>query len=266
MGTEGDRRIEGIRRKLDRGHEHLQDAMSRINAFIDTETTTLSTDPDLGPAAEYPFQIHFSRHPDRIDWGLRLGDGIQNLRSALDSLVWHLAIKATGQDPPPNPTGVGFPIFESEAGFRKGGSGQIESLDDCPRTIIEWVQPYHGRHGTDFEPLWFLNKLSNVHKHRIVTPVFIEMDEPDVRKFVVSNAEDASIIRTDEPLEDGATVFKVRFDQPTYVNMDLHFRLDIGFDLVELGLADTGIYRATRALNEIVQETKRVAAQLAPFV
>src|SRR5277367_3896862 len=58
--------------------------------------------------------------PAPIDrWSLIASDCVHNLRSALNHLVYALAIKNTGTNPPPNSRSLQFPIADSKVAFEK---------------------------------------------------------------------------------------------------------------------------------------------------
>jgi hypothetical protein len=90
-----------------------------------------------------------------------IGDCLQNLRSALDYLVWELCLAANGTPTENN----AFPICESSESFKRLRARRLQGIADEAATQIELLQPYH-REQYETDPLWILNKLTNVSKHR----------------------------------------------------------------------------------------------------
>jgi len=101
-----------------------------------------------------------------------IGDSCNNLRSALDHLLWQLWILQY----PTFEESVYFPIFDSESAFKKGSPKNIGpkrarsvgtdkiTLTDNQRAIIESLQPYKTRNPA----LSFLRDVNNSDKHRLI--------------------------------------------------------------------------------------------------
>ncbi len=119
--------------------------------------------------------------------GLLVGDVVHNIRSALDHLVYQLAlINAGGNVARPDRTQ--FPIRDSRSRFDQAAATDLAEVAPNHRDVIEGFQPYHPMEeniavGPYFHPLAMLRDLSNTDKHRILTPVLIAsthfgMDRP----------------------------------------------------------------------------------------
>jgi hypothetical protein len=98
-----------------------------------------------------------------IDIIFTLSDAIYSLRSGLDQLAWRLALLGN-----PQPSrGVMFPILPDKS------SRSIEKFQKLVRDmpceavgIIKELQPYNRGTAYRDHPLWQLNELSNMDKHR----------------------------------------------------------------------------------------------------
>jgi hypothetical protein len=101
--------------------------------------------------------------PDSI--GMLVGEFTYALRSGLDQLAWQLALLTT--DKPGRQTC--FPI-ESECPLpsNKSYREKIADIPPAALSIIESLQPYQGWSVREKHPLWQLNKLGNIDKHRVV--------------------------------------------------------------------------------------------------
>jgi hypothetical protein len=108
---------------------------------------------------------------------LVVGDIIQNIRSSLDYAVYQLAKSYGHVEFSKISHRSQFPIFgnvsnsgntiDGERCFQENAiNDTIKYISPAAQSIIESVQPY--KNGDKFEehPLWLLNKLSNIDKHR----------------------------------------------------------------------------------------------------
>lgn len=101
---------------------------------------------------------------------LYLGELLYQLRAALDSLVYELAILDSGKDPPPKAKGLEFLIRASESSF-EDAAWKIKPLSDQHRDMIHSIQPYDvGERGEGeevvAEVLKELNDLARKDRHR----------------------------------------------------------------------------------------------------
>lgn len=101
---------------------------------------------------------------------LYLGELLYQLRAALDSLVYELAILDSGKDPPPKAEGLEFLIRSSESSF-DDAAWKIKPLSELHRGMIHSIQPYDvGERGEGEEVvagvLKELNDLARKDRHR----------------------------------------------------------------------------------------------------
>jgi len=92
---------------------------------------------------------------------------LHNLRSTLDHLAYSLAEKHTG-NPLPDPIAQTseFPIFSSDDS--KAIDKKIRGIHPHARAIIIDLQPYQRGNDYSLDPLWILQQLSNIDKHRLL--------------------------------------------------------------------------------------------------
>lgn len=107
---------------------------------------------------------------------LLLSEALHNLRSSLDHLAYALATAYTNPLPSDIADASQFPIVGDVN--RKGESGQgpkmfasqasrIRGIHPTAQQVIEGLQPYKKGKEFDNHPLWHLNRLSNLDKHRL---------------------------------------------------------------------------------------------------
>lgn len=104
--------------------------------------------------------------PERL--ALVIGDYLHNARAALDYLAWQLVL-ASGITPNGR---TKFPISKDPRLKKKRRSGVVvEPGVSAPiLAVVESLQPYHAPDPA-LHPLWLINELSNIDKHRTLHPI-----------------------------------------------------------------------------------------------
>jgi hypothetical protein len=124
--------------------------------------------------------VTFEHHPERPDtpwkfeikdeplpeFSLVIGDAVQNMRSALDYLVYELARHALAGKRLRKRTQ--FPISTSGIKYFQRGRYQVRPLFGEHRRRIRKLQPYQAKGDPRSQPLALLNRLSNTDKHRLL--------------------------------------------------------------------------------------------------
>ena len=111
-----------------------------------------------------------------IEWSVRVGEILYNLRSALDHLVWQLLL-ANRQNPGRHNA---FPIVNKPCDWQKATS-QLEGVTSQVEKMIQRLQPYTGGYSDlhlpfDVWALWTLHSLCNIDKHRYLHLVTVVPD------------------------------------------------------------------------------------------
>src|SRR5262249_28235966 len=101
--------------------------------------------------------------PPPLRLSLLIGDGIHNLRSALDHLAWQLVV---ANHSTPN-SETGFPISDLPKNFKSLLHQRLGAASSQAKAVCEGLQPYRG--GKD--ALWRLHRLDIADKHRLLIPV-----------------------------------------------------------------------------------------------
>jgi hypothetical protein len=175
------------------------------------------------------------------EWGVIVGDFAHNLRSALDHLVYQLAIL---NECDPEKMGTQFPIFTAEddylrVSFRGRRKGKLSSRDsqlwgvsDAHKAIIDGLQPFKADK-PKITALAVLNRMSNRDKHRLVSVSHGAMQNRSVIANPADPATEVEIIEADLSgvLEDGAELFRyiVRPDPNAEVQMGFRAEHWFGF-------------------------------------
>jgi hypothetical protein len=217
-----------VRRKVERARQHIADLDRRIHLFFtgppnpypivkETDSETGDLVFKLGKCAPIP-----------DDFPLIIGDALQNLRTALDHLVWQL-ILSNGNTPKIGTTG--FPLMKSAEEYKTDSPRKVKGMAPEAIRMIDALKPYGGGN----EDLFGLHLLNNVDKHRlllmcgaahIATNVKVELSLTPQWFHVALPMP----FQWTYPLKDGKEIFRIlkeevsRFDQ----NPDFSFRIAFG--------------------------------------
>lgn len=150
--------LTNVRFKLNRAHDYLALFQDELRGFLKGDPYELLPQGDPEPSG----QKFVLRIKETLPIEL-IGNAegfIQNLRTALDFLVWELSLLTT-ESPPGN---TQFPVFLTPEAYKKQGRTKIRAVPSAARALIEELQPYNRRESVD--PLWYVLTLSDVQKHR----------------------------------------------------------------------------------------------------
>lgn len=166
--------------------------------------------------------------PDPL-WSVRTGECLYGFRSALDHLALELADKFTPTAPAAVVEGSEFPIFGSRAPTGAELKKRIGAIDPAAQAIIEALQPHH-RGDPDYtrDPLWMLNELCNVDKHRSLNIVVVS--NAGIASTVSGGSIDAMTF-TKGTLHHGAEVLRVKSSPgiPGQMQMEFKFSYVVSF-------------------------------------
>lgn len=148
--------------KAARATEHLNDLRKLISDFLGKDPYTI-TKKDDEKRQLYIVRIESNPATPRIP--ILIGEFAYALRSALDQLVWQLALLSGHR--PGNKSA--FPIHHSDANTDR--QRFMLATWNVPAEAIEIIkrfQPYTRGNAYKSHPLWQLNKLCNLDKHQTI--------------------------------------------------------------------------------------------------
>lgn len=167
---------------------------------------------------EYLFDVSESV-PDA--WGFMVGDVLHNLQSALDNLIWSLAVQESGPNPP-NERAIGFPAFREPEDFDRRTPSTLQALHPNVRAEVKRLQPFSNPDTpVDLSPIWLLHELDRLDKHRSVHVVRHQQHAFDIE--VTPTPDDLDVQRhPTAALEHDTPVATVTFRRPVdTVQMDV---------------------------------------------
>lgn len=148
--------------KVKWAYQHLRTYESAALRYFDQNPGEVVSDTESDPNGRV--LIHFkARIPVPDDVSLIIGDAIQNLRSALDYLVWELVCVSGNQPTDKNM----FPICDSPESFDE--QCRRHRLDGVPIDAIAEIkalQPYHYGDKKTGAPIRVIDDFCNINKHR----------------------------------------------------------------------------------------------------
>lgn len=200
--------------KLRRAEEHLEGVRKEILAWHDA--TPYSVQATVSPdGTRHSMVVHFAVDLPAVRISILTGDCIHALRSALDHLVYGVAVHQTGADPPPNERQIQFPIADDEARFTSAAKTRLKGLSPELVKAIEAVQPYNRPHAAVPPLLALLRDFDDADKHRLLNVVVSAQAEAKLLSSIrVPAGETTRVSFNEGPLENGAETFVVETQTP----------------------------------------------------
>lgn len=157
------------RKRLKHARHHLKTFERAVKTFVQREPYIATSKYDRERRCYVGLIRKVLEMPDR--WPLVVGDIVHNLRSALDSLAYALAVKGAGRRPDKDEVRkIQFPICTLPEAFH-GKKGQLRRrltlLAPTAQAAVERLQPYNAAmKSKNIHVLAALDELANIDKHR----------------------------------------------------------------------------------------------------
>ncbi|HEX5040054.1 MAG TPA: hypothetical protein VFW95_07975 [Candidatus Limnocylindria bacterium] len=248
--------------KVARAEEHLGRLQEEIGRWREKCGDRMARDNN-DERTEFRWYTQWDVDPDGVRWALLLGDGIHNLRSALD----HAVYACSGPRPPAR---CEFPIFLDRTKFfrpvsdESGGLYKIRGIKDpVIRALIEGAQPWQNPRRPKYHWFWIVHELDIQDKHRLITPVV--MTPRDLRGGIGGEliGGGRAIVHISGPgrvpLENHALLMTVRTPKPArWMEVDASLDLGIGVEVADSEMGISSVLRetckATRGLIEQIRD------------
>jgi len=165
------------RSKLARAQEHIE--------LLDHELAASNAQPQraierahprpMGTSPSTELTLLDDKPEEARAWALIIGDAANSLRSALDHLVYQLALLDNRRKPREQLLArCQFPISSGPKAFRQRRVGYIGLLNDAHQASIRRLQPYQKGNRERAQRLRLLQSLVNTDKHRYVPLVVLD--------------------------------------------------------------------------------------------
>lgn len=161
--------------KISRAGEHLVSLKAEAREFLASSPWQNTRDTERAPEfVLYTFKV-VRTPPKRV--ALIVADVVHNLRSALDHLAWQLA-RTTTETPYDR---TFFPILKKDtAQSRRTFASALRDVPPEAQRIIAGFQPYQAGDEAENHPLWILQSLWNIDKHRAISPLAATIYLPEI--------------------------------------------------------------------------------------
>jgi hypothetical protein len=172
--------LSNIRAKLARSQEHIQTLNGEIRLWTERHPYSLHERVNADHT-RYSLIVRINEPPPFQRWTLIFADALTNLRSALDYLVYAVAVAQSGAAPPPFETKLQFPIADTKATFdERVRTKWLGSISDPVIAKFESFQPYNRPHPTLPPLLAVLRDLNNADKHRLIRLTYGSMGQANI--------------------------------------------------------------------------------------
>jgi len=247
--------LAGVRAKIDRAQHHFIDLHERIRVALELPEGK-DTSPPYKTEVDGQFRQFLTikrAKGEPLDSALPLivGDCIHNLRSALDHLIYQLAIlNGCGAKGARNTL---FPICITPGDFADISKRKVAPfVSGAALAEIEDIQPYRTTNMPDAAPLWHLAQIDNADKHRVL--VVLGHKFKPVAFAVSAGGEDFShdISESEwKPAEDGAEILRFEFSGHGKVHVKVKTASTVKF-------GDAGLPCDGRIVEDVIDQSGRM--------
>jgi hypothetical protein len=258
--------LTSVKAKLARAREHAEAVANEVTTWMDS--APYEGIPQVNADYTRYSIIHNVITPPALErWGLMIGDCFHNLRSALDHLVYAVAVHVTAQNPPPREKRLAFPIARDSAGFteKRQRIDKPNLLGDKVWAVIESVQPYHRPHKELPPLLLLLEEFDNADKHRLLQWALEDQvggQIENVRRKSGQGLDVKHVLLNRNP-KHGAEIAALIFNVPTE-DVDYHFETLMQLALVhEAGPPGNDRTDIGVLMNALRDETEAIVNEVA---
>jgi hypothetical protein len=142
--------------------EDFKVLLSEIAAFFERKPYEVVTEHNAD-FTKHTQHLKFKEPVPSRRWGRKFYLGVQQLRSALDHLIYAIAIHESGQDPPPDAEKLAFPVMTNPPDIPMW---KVASLSGPVKAAILGLQP--DPKNVEDSTLWQLEKFNAADKHRVL--------------------------------------------------------------------------------------------------
>lgn len=191
--------------KFDRAQEHFTKLEADIQDYLGSQPYVLVAEDQSKDRLVQLWRMRVLR-PAPKHLSAVIGDCIQNLRSALDHIVWERSRIYTGS-PVAN---TQFPIVSLASDYPEKSKRPTRGLSQQAKDLVERFQPYHHGDAADGHPFALLADLSNVDKHRAIVLAAAAIGDVSFSLSEVENAQIESVMMAHGLVRDGEVMARVR--------------------------------------------------------
>ncbi|MFZ0798756.1 MAG: hypothetical protein WCA13_11740 [Terriglobales bacterium] len=246
--------LESVRAKIDRAQHHLDAVKTALKLVLGSESKTQSVAFKIDPERQQLITTIPKAPPIDPALPLMIGDCVHNLRSALDHLVYQLALQNGASSKAAEKTF--FPIYLTETEFDDRVKKLVKPfISDSAFTELQQSQPYAAYDIPEEADIWILHKLDIIDKHRLL---IVAGQQFAVTQFTLTFPNRApwhEVISEPKwkPMEDGAEIIRFEIPGAFYAPGKVRVQIDAikTVEFINTGLRCDGVMVET-ALNQFM--------------
>jgi hypothetical protein len=243
--------LTSVHAKLRRAEEHVGVLGEEISAWIDSGTHTFTTERNE-QFTELYFRAKLNGpEPNLLRWTLIAGDAVNNMRSALEHLVYSIAKYETRNDPTADIERLSFIIVDSPEVWDSKDTQRMAVKFSLPvQKAIRSVQPFNRTNPLIPPFLSILRDFSNADKHRLLKLAAAAVSAASL-KFSTPSWDDTSVGIFAEPMQDGNifAIIKTPNPEPNLTLERAQFTIEIAlWHGLKAGTSDQLMSRTTAIL------------------
>jgi len=231
--------LQSVRAKIDRAKRHFDAISSALRVVLGTEPEAEHVLLNKDYERQQLVVVIPRVAPIDPTLPLMVGDCVHNLRSALDHLVYRLAIKNGAS--PECAEKTFFPIYLTKDDFDRRVKKLVKPfISDAALAEIENSQPYTAYDVPDTADIWVLHQLDIIDKHRLLIVAGQRCAVTEFTVTVPTGERFHQVIAEPKwkPMKDGTEI--IRFDLFHAISAPGKVRVQI--DMVKsVQFADTGL-------------------------
>jgi hypothetical protein len=253
--------LASVRAKIDRAQFHFNKINTALNLVLGTKPETKTVTSKIDSQGKEIVLCIPKAEPIPPTLPLIIGDCVHNLRSALDHLVYQLAVR-NGSCPSVFADKIFFPIYLNPSEFNNRPEKLVKPfISGTAFTEIEKSQPYAAYDSPEESDIWILHKLDIIDKHRLLIIAGQKFAAVEFTIDFTTRAPLHQIISEPKwkPMEDGAEILRFQlpalFDSPTEMHVQVHLARTVEF--IDTGLCCDGI-PVNLALSQMMELVKAI--------
>jgi hypothetical protein len=253
--------LASCRLKIERAKEHFAILGAELLAWANTKSMRIVKETNDTGSVHRVFVEVIEQAPLNR-WSLIAGDCVHNLRSALDSLVYGIAIYQTTQNPPPDEKVLQFPIVTKQDKF-SSQEYRIKSLSPSVQAEIEKLQPYHRPHPQLPPLLGLLSDLNNQDKHKTLNVVAAAPHSASIDNLVLSRGSEVTSITAHRTIITDKTEIMSFTLEPSVLNLQYTCVVELPICIVHSpGPSKSPLSELAGVLTFLIGEVETVVDQL----
>jgi len=258
-------RLDFISAKVTRAEQHIQDFQRAVASFCASRPyeTGVKIDADAGNRVYYLVSVR------DVPLGVATiaADVLQNLRSALDHIVYQLVLDANPHASAKELKRCHFPITSTASEYPALRARNVKGVRQDAIDAIDATEPYKGGRG---HALWQLSELNNIDKHHLLIAVgfyfggiyassFVDKEAPEALKRAMADSGVCFSISELLPLKSGDQLLAEPLDFE--VKDDLRLRFDVSLNHPWI----IGCESALKTLQDLAHLVSGMVNAFAPF-